>query len=277
MDISTSESLQKPKNLEEYILWLAAHLKADASTRAENRYQSVTSIMKTEFEKSTFWKSLCQHLNSANDEYLASTGYQLLISTRPPEVFIKPFRSILDKSFRLDVLTNRNWPKEPPRKGWVTPENCYSKINDILRTSFVVKYLDGINFLIEQIKRISAQEGSGTVLQGVSLEARDNGYYAAHIYVVRDFTIPGAKWDTEQISGTVEIQIRTQLQDAINKLTHKYYEARRVRTYSENEGWQWRYDKEEFAANYLGHILHYVEGMIMDIRDKQRKAEKGAP
>ena len=29
--------------------------------------------------------------------------------------------------------------------------------------------------------------------------------------------------------------------------------------------------KSEFAANYLGHVLHYVEGMIMDIREKQEK------
>jgi hypothetical protein len=31
------------------------------------------------------------------------------------------------------------------------------------------------------------------------------------------------------------------------------------------------YRTEEFRANYLGHILHYIEGMIIDIRDKQKK------
>ena len=34
--------------------------------------------------------------------------------------------------------------------------------------------------------------------------------------------------------------------------------------------WQWNYKSDEFAANYLGHILHYVEGMIIEIRDKKR-------
>ncbi len=32
--------------------------------------------------------------------------------------------------------------------------------------------------------------------------------------------------------------------------------------------WQWDYKGDEFATNYLGHILHYVEGMIMDVRER---------
>jgi len=35
----------------------------------------------------------------------------------------------------------------------------------------------------------------------------------------------------------------------------------------------WR-QRAEFAANYLGHILHYIEGMIIDVRDKNREGEK---
>ena len=38
--------------------------------------------------------------------------------------------------------------------------------------------------------------------------------------------------------------------------------------------WQWDYKSDEFSANYLGHILHYVEGMIVEIREKQKKEEQ---
>jgi hypothetical protein len=30
------------------------------------------------------------------------------------------------------------------------------------------------------------------------------------------------------------------------------------------------YKSDEFAINYLGHILHYLEGTIVEIRDKGR-------
>lgn len=69
----------------------------------------------------------------------------------------------------------------------------------------------------------------------------------------------------------IEIQITTQLQEVIRSLLHKYYEDRRKGVEAEGTKWQWDYKSDEFVANYLGHILHYVEGMIMDIREKQRK------
>ena len=67
----------------------------------------------------------------------------------------------------------------------------------------------------------------------------------------------------------VEIQITTQLQEVIRRLLHKYYERQRSGRSTSDLKWQWDYKSDEFAANYLGHILHYVEGMIMDVRDKR--------
>ena len=37
--------------------------------------------------------------------------------------------------------------------------------------------------------------------------------------------------------------------------------------------WQWDYKSDEFTANYLGHILHYVEGRIVELRDKQKEEQ----
>ncbi|GAI51334.1 unnamed protein product [marine sediment metagenome] len=54
-------------------------------------------------------------------------------------------------------------------------------------------------------------------------------------------------------------------------MLHKYYEETRKRLEKEDIKWQWNYKSDEFVANYLGHILHYVEGMIMEIREKQKE------
>ena len=105
----------------------------------------------------------------------------------------------------------------------------------------------------------------------IFLEAREEGYYAAHQYISKEFEIPKIDWDTEKIDFSIEIQITTQLQEIIRGLLHKYYGEKRKRITKENVKWQWNYKGDEFTANYLGHILHYVEGMIMEIRDKQEE------
>lgn len=55
-------------------------------------------------------------------------------------------------------------------------------------------------------------------------------------------------------------------------MLHTYYEEQRRKGKREDK-WQWDYNSEEFSANYLGHILHYVEGMIMEVREKQERSE----
>lgn len=105
----------------------------------------------------------------------------------------------------------------------------------------------------------------------VSYKAREEGYYAAHFYTKQAFEVPKIDWDTKEIDFSIEIQITTQLQEVIRKLLHKYYERKRKMGVKPVEKWQWDYTCEEFSTNYLGHILHYVEGMILEIREKQRK------
>ena len=103
----------------------------------------------------------------------------------------------------------------------------------------------------------------------VDFEAKEEGYYAAHMYVTNKFEIPKMGLGTEFVNVRIEFQITTQLQEVIIKLLHKYYEKRRKQEkLIENIKWQWDYKSDEFATNYLGHILHYIEGMIMERREK---------
>lgn len=62
----------------------------------------------------------------------------------------------------------------------------------------------------------------------------------------------------------IEIQVTTQAKEVLRKLLHVGYESSRLGDVQSD--WQWAYDSRAFAANYLGHVLHYVEGRIMNIR-----------
>ena len=257
----------KPKNIDEYKKWLEEEHDVKISERTSTYYDSVTSKIKSDFERSYFWLRLTEDLKEFDSEYQLKRAYPLLMRFEP-ELDIKSFGSFLLKTFRKNILENQHWPDEP-EGGWILPNNWYSRINDIIRTLLIVKYLDGVRFMTDKIESIGEQCG---LRCQISLEAKEEGYYAAHLYTRQEFEIPRVTWDTERIGVSIEIQITTQLQEVMRKLLHKYYEQRRKRVREENTKWQWEYGSDEFVANYLGHILHYVEGMIMEIREAQKRS-----
>jgi len=257
---------KKPQNIDEYKEWLKKK-KIEISDKTEQYYESVNSKIKKDFKESEFWTQLTESLKEFDSKYHLETGYVLLAPEFKPKLDTKTFDSFLLKTFRKNILENKNWPKEP-ESGWILPDNWYSRINDIVRTLFIVKYLDGIEFIVDQIKTICEQQSLSC---RVYLKAKEEGYYAAHLYINQEFEIPRVNWDTEKVKVDIEIQITTQLQEVIRKLLHKYYEERRKKAKKTNEKWQWNYKSNEFSTNYLGHILHYIEGMIMEIREKQKE------
>ena len=256
----------KPQNIDEYKKWLKTSHNFTIDNKVESHYNSIANKILTDFSNSAIWKELLSNLLTFNNEYLSQTGYQLF-NNHEPILVIKSFSSFLEKSFRKNIIFNKRWPN-PPSKGWITPENWLETTNDILRTFFVVKYLDGVDFLMNKIIMTCA---NNNLACDNSFEAREEGYYALHLYTKYDFEIPKINWDTEMKSISIEIQITTQLQDVISKLTHEYYEQRRIKTEPTNKKWQWDYKSDEFTVNYLGHILHYLEGMIMEVRQKNAK------
>ena len=256
---------EKPKDIEQYKEWLEKNHEVKITDRIRNNYESATEKMKQQFKKSAFWKELGRNLREYNDEYYLDKEYQLLQETSLPDILIKPFDSLLLKTFRKNILENENFP-EPPIEDWILPNNWYSRINDILRTLLVIKYLDGVEFLIGKIRTLCEEIGKDFEC---TFEAREVGYYAVHLYTREEFEIPRMDWDTIRVSAQIEIQLTTQLQEVIRKLLHKYYEGKRLLPAQTERMWQWDYRSDEFATNYLGHILHYVEGMIMEIREKE--------
>jgi hypothetical protein len=260
---------EKPKNIDEYKTWLQKQQRVEITARTKTYYESVTNSALRTIQGSQFWADLRGNLREIGDTYLLRTGYLLFTSSDQPALLTKSFDSVVSKSFRKNVIANRNWPN-PPQAGWILPENWFTRVGDLVRTLLVVKYLDGVRFLVERIEKIAQTTAAPCKC---FFEARDEGYYAAHVYVSQKCEVPSIAWDTELIDMRLEIQVTTQLQEVIRRLLHGYYETARESKKSDMP-WQWNFDKDEFFANNLGHILHYVEGMIVDVRKRQKESSK---
>lgn len=266
--MATIQVIEKPTTIEEYKRWLRSNHRLEISNVTQTHYEAVAIKAQKDLELSPFWNDFLSHLKEVKEEYLLATaGYDLFQTETLPKILTKPFESLVDKSFRKNVVENGAWPN-PPQDGWVFPPDWIRQINDCLRTSIVVKYMDGVEFVLARVKSLCERNG---IKCDTSFEARAEGYYAAHLFFSYGFRIPTRNWDLETTDITIEIQIRTQLQDLIRDMTHRYYEVRRIKPKAEGIKWQWDYQSEEFVPFYLGHILHYVEGMIMEIRDKNRR------
>jgi ppGpp synthetase/RelA/SpoT-type nucleotidyltranferase len=258
---------EKPETFPDYIKWLKDGLSVNIGDRDRTRYDHVTSKMRQDFEKSEFWTQLINNLAIYDHEYQVGKGYNLFLSPNKPELDIKSYDSFLLKTYRKNVLENESWPKEP-EGGWMLPNNWFSRINDIIRTLLTVKYFDGVDYVINKIESLCKEH---EMEFQVFYEAREEGYYAAHSYTKQCFEIPAVTWDTQKINVSIEIQVSTQLQEVIRTLLHKYYDTKRKMVKKPIEKWQWDYKCDEFCVNYLGHILHYVEGMILEVRDRQKE------
>lgn len=266
-----SRTTAEPRSVKEYLEWHKTHLESDVVS-ALDYYEFIAPVMCKTFAQSQLWQGIESHAQRWEQEYADRTGYPLWASgTSLPDPVWKSRASFALKVFRKNVLENRAFP-EPPEGDWYRSTNWLSRTNDVVRTCLVVKYLDGVEEVCGRVAELAASLGYGGI--EASYEAREEGYYAAHLLVPAfSFRVPRRTWDYTEIEAPVEIQVTTQVKDVIRELTHTFYEARREQPISEGRKWQWDYRCDEFSANYLGHTLHFLEGTIMDIRDRTTKGK----
>jgi ppGpp synthetase/RelA/SpoT-type nucleotidyltranferase len=257
-----------------YIEWWNEHFDEQIGLANRKLYNTFSSLVKYKFDHSNEFMSFIQKLHDYDSEYKLKYGYDLLMR-KPEDVELKekPWENFISKVWRKNVVLNDNWQDgtwEPddfkPDIGWITPTNWYERIHDIVRTRVVVKYFDGVKILLDKMCEHFSKSGCQI---DPDWEAREEGYYAAHLNVMRDYEIP-IELTTKKINVSVEIQVTTQIKDVISDLTHKYYERRRELLLKPDTKWQWDYNSDEFSPNYIGHILHYIEGEIMQIRDREK-------
>lgn len=248
----------------QYQSWLHDEHKVD-SAKQENHYKGAVDQIKQQFATCPFWGSIINSLPDIDANYQLTNGVPLITGLNP-EIYKKPYESFLNKTYRINIIDNEAWPA-PPKNGWLLPPDWYSQVGDIVRTTLVVRYLDGVQFLLDEIARLAKKQD---IELEYSLESRPEGYYAAHLSYKKEIELTTIEWGIESRSIQFEIQITTGVKQLIKSLLHKHYEEQRIRPARDTSDWQWDYKSEEFVANYLGHVIHYIEGMIVEVRDRQR-------
>ncbi len=250
-----------PSSMDEYNDWLAAKYNYDLS-KAQIEYKTFSSTLLTTFNQSPFWQKISSKLNEFHDEYNIKTKYDLFTKLDKPDLLVKTFDSFINKTYRQRFVKKNIHENDDAFK----PENWYSAIDDIVRTLFVVKYLDGVDHFIEILKSVCVELG---LIYRVEMKCNDNGYYAAHFYASTPVSYIALGGNLKVISQDVEIQVTTQLQEVLRQFSHTIYEEMRMNSQRPEVPWQWRYKDDEFFANYLGHMLHNIEGLIMEVRRRQ--------
>ncbi len=126
-----------------------------------------------------------------------------------PKFEVKEYESAINKSYRSNIVENRKWPS-PPKWNWTTNENWFSNLNDIVRTTFVCKFLDGPAFLAKKLEEKAKSLGLKCEIRP---QERDSGYYAVHYYVSIDVNLVKENLD---ISDTFNAEAKCEIQIRLN-------------------------------------------------------------
>jgi ppGpp synthetase/RelA/SpoT-type nucleotidyltranferase len=250
---------------DQYKAWLLETHKVSVDPQMENHYAVICDTAHRAFEQCEVWTGIVSGLRELNDKFLISHKCALMKGFSP-RIVTKPFNSFLEKTYRKNILFNSNFP-EPPKGGWLLPDNCHSAINDIIRTTITVNYLDGVEYVLGHVQRAASERGVGTASDN---EARMEGYYAIHLYYRKEIRVIGRDFTSKECEFSFEIQITTEIKEIVKTILHAFYDkARLAATKDGGRDWRWDYKSDEFVANNIGHVIHYIEGMIVQVRDRQ--------
>jgi len=231
--------------------------------RWQPEYEHFIDIARKSSQAEDFGSEFVRFLSEVSDEYRGKTGAALLRQMGSPELLVKPYDSCLNKMYRLNVAWNKKWPQER-EGGVVTPENWSNHFDDLIRCTLVARYLDGVEVL--RSKLTAHFSGKSYACEDRWL-GRPSGYYACHFYFKRSFEFVNTSGYPATINTKVEIQLTTEMQENIRSMLRSKYETTR----DQGDNWkvdQWKYDSKDFAASYIGHTLHFIEGLIVKLRNE---------
>jgi len=266
---------QKPKTIDEYKSWASANYGHEFDKSCATWYGAATqNLMQT--LQGSFLAELQREIEAAGAAYLAEVGSDLFLTPDAPALHwrAKTFDSMIDKLYRANVLWNGQWPKppaweewveDPGDRSWIGPYDCLKRLDDVIRTRVVCKYIDGPTFLAARIEELARNSGVGCKVGSRELDA---GYYSHHIYfdIVGDNI--GRNFETIKTRNRIELQVTTQLQDVLMSLTHRFYERDRLKLSRREKPWRWDYNTAQFKGAYLGHTLHLLEAIVIEVRDE---------
>lgn len=190
----------------------------------------------------------------------------------------KSWNSTVDKLYRINVEENPRHPEPPavlrvaqralrehePRDvRWVTPDVIHEVADDLLRTKFVVPFVDGVVETSDIIADACTESGLPWFRR---YHAKDSGYHARHMYIL--FPIPTSSGADAQIA--LEVKVLTKMQDTLGELTHLLYEKKRTGEVKQElkRKLAWDFEAPDFLASYLGHSGHFLEASIVDLKNR---------
>lgn len=204
-----------------------------------------------------YWRNVKQQLQSWKNEFRTLTGDSLLTERNLPNFGSKSVKSIKGKLYR-EGRKDEKYKDEVFDEG--TPP--IPKINDLVRTRISCRYIDGVEFLSG---KLDTQASLLNLKPKRDRIGRLEGYFAQHINFTVDvfYRIGG-----QNIPATVicEIQIATQLSTIVWDTNHSIYERYRS-SYENQEEWQWNPKDIRFIARQMGHTVHLVDGLLVQVRD----------
>lgn len=239
--------------------------------RVLNWYQTNVQSFRDQVGQSIAFIGLAERLRRVNAEFKEKNFVRLLDNEDLPQLEVKSFESLTSKVYRLSIPQNRKYPLAP-HGAWITTNNLFDRINDCIRTQVVCAYADGALALAQNI-------AEGLIAAGIRAEVvpegREEGYHAIHLYAQFPVTVLSMDFAQQPSTITVEIQFRTKLQAVLYELTHLLYEGKRENKIERDSAWKWKIDAPRYMATYLGHTLHLIEGVLVQVR-KMVAAERGA-
>jgi ppGpp synthetase/RelA/SpoT-type nucleotidyltranferase len=259
---SNASDAQSRPTLSQFPIWMDTHLHQKLDDRVKRAYEVNTSNTKTAAERHEFFASLDAFLATCATDYKQSTGTNLFSGDTQLKLLTKSYESVVNKAFRLNIAWNKGFPKAP-QNGWITPENWFNGLDDIVRTSLVCRYLDGPKFVASRLHERATALGLDSEYKS---RQQDDGYYAYHFYISIPVDLIKTDWTLQSALVRIEVQLTTQLQDILRDLTHKFYETLRVQEGRKDDSWKWDFSTSRFKASYLSHTLHLIEGLIVELR-----------
>lgn len=261
---------QKPELGDQYHAWLDEVWYGDTRELREGRFLHQQGDLREAFERSRYWSEVARRLHDWSGAYRTQEG-ALLFHGAPalPKLASKPWQSFLSRTWRQNVLWNPNWP-EPPEEGWWLPDNWFERAKDIVRTRFVVRYMDGVPELAKNLVTCATQRRFKLDAR-IEPEAKRDGYYAFHVLVRQPFATEAIDYDGKQKrTSFVEIQVMTELAEVVSQLTHPSYESRRESGPAEIPPLWAEGDEHEIIA--LAQQSAKLEKDVLKIRKQNRDA-----
>ncbi len=169
-----------------------------------------------------FFVTLNENLKRYSRCFQDSTGYPLFDEGYKLTLVEKSYESIVDKMYRINVKNNKSFP-DAPEHGWMRCEDVFSRIHDLVRGTIVCRYLDGPEYLVQQISALASTSGARSASETQQRSDEGHFYGSSHriSLILPDIPIANFfEFNEIKVDFHVEIQVTTRFQELLYDLTH---------------------------------------------------------